>query len=179
MTAPLVGTVLLLLVVSLVALRRRVVLVTVTGLSMAPTFLPGDRLLVRRVPTGRIRRGDVIVLRVAETCRRGDSTGRRSAPWLVKRVAAVAGDPVPGVLPEWLRGPGVVAPATFVVLGDNAPLSRDSRQFGAVPATGVLGVVRCRIGRRSAPVGDRPRAGGRSATAEPQYAAGASPRPGD
>lgn len=35
--------------------------VAATGLSMAPTLLPGDQLLVRR--GGRVRAGDVVVVR--------------------------------------------------------------------------------------------------------------------
>ena len=136
----------LLLVAGLVALRARMTLVTVVGMSMGPTLLPGDRVVVRRVPTARIRRGDVIVLRVAGPCRPGDRKDEAKTPWLVKRVAAGPGEPMPAVLPTWTRGSGVVEPATFVVLGDNPGLSRDSRHFGAVPADGVLGVVVRKVG---------------------------------
>ncbi|MET8039897.1 S26 family signal peptidase [Micromonospora sp. NPDC005215] len=146
MTALLLGGGLLLLAAGLVALRARMTVVAVTGLSMSPTLLPGDRVVVRRVPAARIRRGDVIVLRVAGPCRPGDRSEERTTPWLVKRVAATPGEPMPAVLPSWSRGSGVVEPATLVVLGDNPDLSRDSRHFGAVPAAGILGVVIRKVG---------------------------------
>ncbi|QLQ38041.1 S26 family signal peptidase [Micromonospora robiginosa] len=150
MSAVLFGAAVL-FVAGMVALRARMTLVTVIGMSMAPTLLPGDRVMVRRVSTSRIRRGDVIVLRVAGPCRPGDSNGEGKGPWLVKRVAAGPGEPMPAVLPSWIRGSGVVEPAMFVVLGDNPGLSRDSRHFGAVPAEGILGVVVRKAGGGSVP----------------------------
>jgi signal peptidase I len=121
--------------------RRRFALVTVSGTSMVPTLRPGDRVVVRRVPVEALRAGDVVVLE------RPDPTGRWVAPptrrpgarrWMVKRTAAVAGEPVPAVV----RLPGPVVPAGhLVVLGDNPPDSLDSRGFGYVPAERVLGRV--------------------------------------
>lgn len=137
----------LVLAAGLAALRLRLVVVSVTGSSMVPTLCSGDRVLARRVPATRIRTGDIIVLRVAGPCRAGDPGGERHAPWLVKRVAAGPGEPMPPALPSWARGSGVVEPGTFVVLGDNPAASRDSRHFGAVPAARILGVVVRRLGR--------------------------------
>ena len=84
--------------------------VEVVGDSMAPALLAGDRLLVLR-PT-RIRRGDVVAVR----------DPRDASRILVKRVAEV------------LRAGG-----GWVVLGDNLPASTDSREFGAVPRSSLLG----------------------------------------
>ncbi|MDG4825005.1 S26 family signal peptidase [Asanoa sp. WMMD1127] len=136
----------MLLAGGLIVLRRRTMVVTVLGPSMAPTLLPGDRVVVRRVPMARIRQGDVVVLRVAGPCRPGDPEGDRHAPLLIKRVAAGPGEPVPAALPTWAQTSGLVEPATFVVLGDNPEASNDSRHFGAVPAAGILGVVVRRFG---------------------------------
>ena len=89
--------------------------VEVTGASMAPTFRPGDRLLVW---TGSSRRppwlsvGDVVAV----------ADPRDPGRILVKRVAAV--DPVS---------------ATLDVLGDDPGASTDSRHFGPVPMASVVG----------------------------------------
>jgi signal peptidase I len=116
-----VGAVLL----ALAGVRRRYVLVAVTGRSMLPTLAAGDRVVVRRVRPHRVRPGNVVVARAPGTG--GDApAGRRVAgeAWLVKRVTAV-GSP----------------PGTVVLLGDNATRSRDSRHWGPLPADRVLGVV--------------------------------------
>ncbi|MBI0382585.1 S26 family signal peptidase, partial [Streptomyces albiflaviniger] len=90
-------------------LRRTLVVVTVRGGSMEPTYRDGERVLVRR--GGRCAVGQVVVVRqedgglpspapnraVAAT---GTGTGT-AEEWIIKRVAAVAGDrPPPGALPE-------------------------------------------------------------------------------
>ena len=136
-------------VLVVVTVRRRVVVVSVAGLSMAPTLAPGDRVLVRKVPVGRVRRGDVVVVRELAPCRRDGPAGPR---WVVKRVAALPGDPAPSYLPSWARGDGVVAAGTLVLLGDNPAVSRDSRQVGGIPAERLLGVAVRRLGGPALPV---------------------------
>ncbi|WP_439679531.1 S26 family signal peptidase [Embleya sp. MST-111070] len=118
------------------SVRSRIALIRVTGMSMAPTFVDGERLVVRRAAT--VRRGDAIVFR--NPVRRGDTDGLR---WLVKRVIAVPGDPVPHEVRAAVRAAtgAMVPPGSLVVRGD-APRSQDSRHFGYVPTTSVLGVVR-------------------------------------
>ena len=88
----------------------------VADTSMAPALLPGDRLLVLR--WGRARDGAVVVTRDPE-----DRVG-----YLVKRVEA-----------RVLENGG--GPATYRLVGDNRVLSRDSRAFGLVPATLIIGTV--------------------------------------
>ncbi|MFJ7044750.1 S26 family signal peptidase [Streptomyces sp. NPDC101112] len=126
-------------------MRRRLVAVTVVGLSMQPTYEPGDRVLVRRgvVP----RRGDVVV--VERPCSQRLAWDRPSAglgsvrspvterQWLVKRVAGEPGDPWPSGREETDRVP----PGHLLLLGDNARLSFDSRQMGPFPVDRVLGAV--------------------------------------
>lgn len=149
MTAILVGSgaVLLLAATVVAVLRKRIVVVSVSGSSMAPTLRPGDRVLVRRVRGETPRPGEVVVVAEPGPCRPGDPTGARGSRWVVKRVAAVPGDPEPPFMPAWARTPeGVVAPGRLVLLGDNPELSRDSRQFGTVRADRVLGVALRRLG---------------------------------
>jgi signal peptidase I len=119
-------------------LRRRLLVVTVEGGSMTPTFAPGDRLLVRRTALSALRRGDAVVLRSPG----GDLPGE--PPYLVKRAAALPGDAVPDSVPA--DGP-VVPPGRLAVLGDNAAGSADSRTMGLLPADVVVGVVLRRMTR--------------------------------
>lgn len=99
-----------------VAVTRRVV---VEGRSMAPGLLPGDRLLVARVPAWwPLRPGSLVAV----------PDPRRPARLLVKR-AAPAGSA--GAL--WLSG-------------DNPGESTDSRAFGTVPRRAVVGVAWYRYG---------------------------------
>lgn len=106
-------------------LRRRFVAVRVEGPSMEPTLRTGDLVLVRRIPLDRVRRGQVVVV------------ARPAAPghprWLVKRVFAIPGDPVPRA--------GRVPPGSLFVLGDNPDRSYDSRQFGYFGADALIGAV--------------------------------------
>lgn len=115
-------------------LRRDFVVAVVRGDSMAPTYRDGQRVLTRRF-TGPVRTGDVVVFRVAPAANPvpGDP------PWRIKRIAAVAGEPVP----PWLGEHGRVPPGHLVVSGDN-PRSQDSRQLGFVAMSTVVGVVRTR-----------------------------------
>ncbi len=86
---------------------RRLDAVAVRGRSMAPTLLPGDRLIVaRRHRAPRV--GDVVVVR----------DPRGGGRELVKRVASVGPDGV-------------------TVLGDHAADSTDARVFGTLPVTAV------------------------------------------
>ncbi|MFE4974160.1 S26 family signal peptidase [Kitasatospora sp. NPDC056651] len=59
---------------------------------------------------------------------------------MVKRLAALPGDPVPPSVRAVLPG-GTVPGGHVVLLGDNPDFSTDSRVWGAVPARNVVGVV--------------------------------------
>jgi nickel-type superoxide dismutase maturation protease len=78
---------------------------------MQPALLPGDRVLVSR--WSRPRPGDLVVLRDPE----GQST------FLVKRFVERS------------------AQGHYVVRGDNPNVSRDSRMFGPVPPSLIIGRV--------------------------------------
>ena len=120
--------------------RRWLVVVTVHGRSMEPAYKDGDRLVAKR--TRRVRTGDVVVLAMdrSPSDLAGDTTP--TGRWLLKRVAAMAGDPVPdyvaAALPVFagLRVP----PGCLMVLGDNLAHSHDSRHEGAIPADRVRAV---------------------------------------
>jgi signal peptidase I len=136
--------------------RRRFVVVTVLGESMAPTFAHGDRVLVRRVRLARARTGEVIVaawgtpvpggplpLTIDEPVPGMPST---MAPWMVKRLVAGPGDPVPEVLRVAVTD-REVPPGRFLMIGDNVAASVDSRELGYAHAEYLLGVVVGRLSR--------------------------------
>ena len=137
-------------------LRRAHTLINVDGESMTPTLLPGDRILVRRVRADRVRTGDLVV--AATLVRQVDGRWVPAGadplpgahPWMVKRVAATAGEAVPGPVraAESRRTPSV-PPGHVVLLGDNPQVSVDSRQFGCVPAEYLLGRVVSRLPHRA------------------------------
>jgi signal peptidase I len=123
-----------LVAVALAVLRTRLVRVTVHGDSMAPALRSGERVLVRRARAATLRRGDLVVFRAPRDPARA---------WMIKRVLAAPGDPVPRAdVPNLWRYSDAVVPADrLVVLGDNPSVSYDSRQFGYVDAGTVLGRV--------------------------------------
>ena len=155
------------LAVAAVVARRRLTVVAVDGESMSPAFHSGDRVLAARRAAGPAV-GEVVVFRLPGG---GDST-------LIKRVVAVAGDPVPpDVLAVVSAAPGARVPDGALVVFGDASQSADSRRWGYLPAGNVLGVVVRSLGRRptgrgAIPVGAgepgrrSPSAPGRTATAE-------------
>lgn len=90
---------------------------------MQPGFRPGDRLYVDPRPGRPLAVGDVVALRDPEAPDR----------LLLKRIARFV--PAPGA------GPGTARDLFLAVEGDNAPGSRDSRQFGPLPPTAVVGLA--------------------------------------
>ncbi|MEV4221062.1 S26 family signal peptidase [Nonomuraea sp. NPDC049725] len=143
-------------------LRRTYVVVTVWGESMAPTLLPRERVLVRRTRLGRVRRGDIVVLNPGGE---DPDAVRRSAlnrPWIIKRVLAAPGDPLPKDLLPSLAGvpEESVPPGKLVVIGDNPSRSSDSRTRGYFPGESLLGVMVRKLNGGGAPgraPGPRPR----------------------
>jgi signal peptidase I len=157
-TAALLGGLLAAAAGAVVVLRRRFVVVDVEGNSMEPTVGFDDRLVVRRVRPGALRVGDIVVFeRPYRDVPDGPWAWRPVAPerlWLIKRLAALPGDPAPSDVPGAGAGagpgagPGATVPAGSVaVLGDNRDASIDSREFGCVPLERVLGVAVRRYGR--------------------------------
>ena len=126
----------------------------VRGNSMEPALHDGDRLVVDRVTynLGDVGRGDVVVLRYP----------RNPDVDFVKRVVGLPGDRIAmrsgvlfvngraaddyGCIPDRENMPEIVVPARqFFVLGDNRPISCDSREFGLVAEHLLKGRVRARF----------------------------------
>ncbi|XP_047940755.1 mitochondrial inner membrane protease subunit 1-like [Salvia hispanica] len=101
------------------------------GPSMRPTFDDFNIVLAEKISIlrGKVGRGDIVIMVSLE-----------QSKLLIKRIKAVGGDVV-SYTPPTNRGRGytdlkktLVVPNGHVwVEGDNLPLSRDSRSFGAVP----------------------------------------------
>jgi signal peptidase I len=114
-----------------VALRRWII-VQVRGISMLPTLRDGERLLARRLRPGQpLERGDLVVFR------RHTAAGPGEPPVLIKRVAAVAGDPVP----SWVADVRAFVPGDHVVVHGDNPRSMDSRHLGYVARTQILATI--------------------------------------
>lgn len=109
-------------------LRSRYLLVTVRGDSMMPALRADTRVLARL--GGRYRTGSVVVFRHQAEL----------VDLMIKRVAARAGEPVPADFRAAVAD-GVVPPGHLLVRGDN-PASNDSRTFGYVRESAVLGSIR-------------------------------------
>jgi signal peptidase I len=128
MKVSLIGAAALLLVAAaVVRLRRTYSIIRVDGDSMNPTLVDGDRVLARKVPSSSLRRGLVAV--VVNPLPVGER-------FLIKRIAALPGDPVPPMQPTVMtedRVPGGQA----ILLGDNADASLDSRDLGYFPVSDI------------------------------------------
>ncbi|PZG38855.1 S26 family signal peptidase [Spongiactinospora gelatinilytica] len=142
--------------VALLLLKRGMVLVTIRGSSMEPTFHEGDRVLVRR-KVAACRGMPVVIERPTlhggwhhpPLPKGAKVTLIKSREWMIKRVCATAGDPVPRDLVPALAlvSEERVPSGNIVLLGDNTDFSFDSRCVGYFPTERVLGVVRRRISR--------------------------------
>ena len=152
--------------------RAAVHIYAIPSASMAPTLETGDQIVVTPYVRGTPERGDVVVF---ESLTVADEL-------MVKRVIAVPGDLIDSRLgrvrisgytlpePYLLRqvSSGAVAaqiiPAdSYFVMGDNREDSSDSRSWGVVPRSRIVGrarVVLWTSSRASGTVGDAARASG-------------------
>ena len=135
---------------------RRVSLFIVRGVSMSPTFRDGDLALVTRGFSAPMR-GSVVLLNMRQ------ATGPQ---FQVKRLVGLPGERIAfedGLLhidgvhhsEPYLGGmPAIVGTDRLIcdvgddeyyVLGDNRTHSTDSRRYGPVPRSDIVGVVRARL----------------------------------
>lgn len=99
---------------------------TVEGDSMLPNLLPGRNVIIlKRFPYDSIHPGDIIVYQ-----------SPLDQALVIKRCAGTAGTPV------MRNGSAVpVPPRAVFALGDNEPVSRDSRHYGFVAFSSIRGKV--------------------------------------
>ncbi|MEU8195485.1 S24/S26 family peptidase [Microbispora amethystogenes] len=114
-------------------IRARLVVVRVSGDSMNPTLVDGDLLLAVRRRSWRT--GSLVVFRTEP----GRGT---SEPYMIKRVAAVAGQAAPADLGG---SPGKVVPRGALLVRGDAVRSLDSRKLGAVSEAAVVAVGVCAL----------------------------------
>jgi len=136
--------------------RRQTAIVMVTGASMEPTLAEGDRVLVRRTGLRSVRTGQIVVVETPGTSGTwsGDPARRDlRRTWMIKRVGARPGEPLPGGMPATIASDPAVPDGKLVVLGDNPDISHDSRFLGYIPGDRLLGVVIGSLPR--SPVGSR------------------------
>ena len=131
----------------------------IPSLSMAPTLKVNDRVLVNKLSYDLhdVHRGDLVVFESPPN--EGSQTKD-----LIKRVIGLPGETVESrdgqilingkVLEEPYLGPDVttgplesvtIPPEHLWVMGDNRPNSRDSRFFGAIPESLVIGRAFVRV----------------------------------
>ncbi len=121
----------------------------VYGQSMEPNLHSDERLVVEKLGYRfhGPRRGDIVVLKVPE----------RSSELLIKRVIALPGErieirdghvyidgalldePYLTQITAGMMLPQVVPPLRVFVMGDNRGASNDSRSFGMVPSSNIVG----------------------------------------
>jgi signal peptidase I len=163
----LIRWVVVLVVAALVAVLLRVSVIepfSVPSAAMAPTLHTGDRILVvkTRLLTGPVTRGNIVVLHLASLfpC----TAGGDDVQDLVRRVIGLPGETISSVgdtidingrplrEPGWYeRASGqlgykpihrmAIPPDHYFVMGDSRANSCDSRSFGAVPASDIVGKV--------------------------------------
>lgn len=142
-----------------VLVRRRIVVVTVSGTSMTPTLQPGEKLLVRRCGSTALKIGDIVVLEPPRVPVSHEVKVLASLPtrtrWQVKRVAALPGDPIPPPAQEAAGTLRTVPDGTLIVLGDNNA-SNDSRLNGPYPADRILGIALRKLAGATFPGPDSP-----------------------
>ncbi len=131
-------TVFLLFVLAFVIfLNQNFKTVEVKGPSMEPTFYEKDHVLTSKAYwlVGDLKKGDIVVVRSRD----------KSGDYYIKRINRVGGETVDFTnLPEnysITNGAYVVPEGSYYLLGDNRPVSEDSRIWGPVAKNEIIGKV--------------------------------------
>jgi signal peptidase I len=176
----------ILLTSSLFLIRFALVVVTVTGRSMAPTIEDGDRVVVlRRWPAAWLRKGQIVLLRPVTPEHLRAAAPLATTP-SIKRVVGLPGDRIATHITELKEHNRVhlpwvydrqgwrlwdIAPGYCFVRGDNRAESIDSLVWGPVHVCGLQGLVVMKLSRRDA------RTSGQAAVLEPGAQARAEEAP--
>ncbi|NBV26888.1 MAG: signal peptidase I [Actinobacteria bacterium] len=136
----------------------------IPSVSMVPTLQVGDRIIVSKLSTdfGDINRGDVIVFKHPPREQCSGDTGPNSD--LVKRIIGMPGDELTSrnntiyvngikLVEHWQHDPNLGSDIGYVkvpkdqyfMMGDNRPSSCDSRMWGTLPKSLIVGKVVLRI----------------------------------
>jgi signal peptidase I len=136
----------------------------IPSVSMVPTLQVGDRIIVSKLHTdfGDVNRGDIIVFKHPPLEQCGGDTGPNSD--LVKRVIGLPGDVLTSrnnriyvngkiLVEHWKHAPDLgneigrvkVPNGQYFMMGDNRPSSCDSRIWGTLPKSLIVGKVILRI----------------------------------
>ena len=136
----------------------------IPSVSMVPTLQVGDRIIVSKLSTafGDINLGDVIVFKHPPREQCGGDTGPNSD--LVKRIIGMPGDELTSrnntiyvngkkLVENWQHEPNLgsdigyvkVPKGQYFMMGDNRPSSCDSRMWGTLPESLIVGKVVLRI----------------------------------
>ena len=136
--------------------------VIVSGRSMEPTYRNGEALIMWKLaPRDQLRRGDVIVFRQGkdELIKRiiyiasPKQVGQYPPPGFPMTYSNPEGWYIPADAPSWMTfglyffkiRTGLAPPpplgSTIYVMGDNFPISDDSRDYGPISPAQVLGRV--------------------------------------
>ena len=152
----LLGEILLGVAATLLIRRYLFFLVWVRGRSMRPTLQGGELLLGLRYRGRDIRRGDIVICRLPKR----ETGGRKTAgakKLLIKRVIGLPGEELriesgqvyidgSALAEDYIRPTQFgnmdvrrLGPDEYFVMGDNRLASRDSRSFGPVQRSNILG----------------------------------------
>ncbi|MEU4548236.1 S26 family signal peptidase [Nonomuraea dietziae] len=126
-----VGCTAVVLIAVIVWLRRTYSVIRVDGYSMEPSLIDGDRLLARRATPSALRRGQIAVVL---------SPLPMGGPFLIKRIVALPGDPVPQAVRP-LVSDAHVPDGQLILIGDNTDASFDSRDHGYFPVADIRAIA--------------------------------------